>query len=91
MALLEVGQIRIQFWVMGNDSLRSSPRRGANLYGARATGVAPRIRSIWNSTWRIGGRPCRSSGKTYGNSLNTGISSSLFSSDFFSITWITKT
>ncbi|GJR82589.1 hypothetical protein Tco_0153374 [Tanacetum coccineum] len=46
-------------------------------WGARATGVAPRIKLIWNSTWRMGGRPCRSLGNTYGNSLTTGISSSM--------------
>ncbi|GJZ53539.1 hypothetical protein Tco_0608424 [Tanacetum coccineum] len=34
-----------------------------------ATGAAPGIKSIWNSTWRIEGRPGRSSGKTSGNSL----------------------
>nr|GFD15024.1 hypothetical protein [Tanacetum cinerariifolium] len=28
---------------------------GAKRYGARATGAAPRIRSIWNSTGRAGG------------------------------------
>ncbi|GJX00815.1 hypothetical protein Tco_0184728, partial [Tanacetum coccineum] len=39
--------------------------------GARATGAAPRIKSIWNSTWRTGGRLGRSSGKTFGNSLTT--------------------
>ncbi|GJR77768.1 hypothetical protein Tco_0090133 [Tanacetum coccineum] len=31
--------------------------------GARAIGVVLRIRSIWNSTWRTGGRPCRFSRK----------------------------
>nr|GFD13207.1 hypothetical protein [Tanacetum cinerariifolium] len=30
---------------------------GANRYEARATGAAPGIRSIWNSTGRAGGRP----------------------------------
>ncbi|GKD00752.1 hypothetical protein Tco_1171026, partial [Tanacetum coccineum] len=39
--------------------------------GARATGVAPRIKSIWNSTWQTGGRPGRSLGKTFENSLTT--------------------
>nr|GEY20011.1 zinc finger, CCHC-type [Tanacetum cinerariifolium] len=43
----------------------------ANLQGARATGAAPGIKLIWNSTWRIGGRSGRSSGKTFGNSLTT--------------------
>ncbi|GKA92391.1 hypothetical protein Tco_0814316 [Tanacetum coccineum] len=37
---------------MGNDSLRSSSRRGA-----QARGVVPGIKLIWNSTWRTGGRP----------------------------------
>ncbi|GKC25221.1 hypothetical protein Tco_1027371, partial [Tanacetum coccineum] len=39
--------------------------------GARATGAAPGIKSIWNSTWRTGGRPGRSSGKTSENPLTT--------------------
>ncbi|GJY32144.1 hypothetical protein Tco_0415639, partial [Tanacetum coccineum] len=30
---------------------------GANLYGARATGVAPGTKSILNSTCRVGGIP----------------------------------
>ncbi|GKD78274.1 hypothetical protein Tco_1340895, partial [Tanacetum coccineum] len=59
--------------------------------GTQATGAILGIISIWNSTWLTGGRPGRSSGKTSRNYLTTGISSSLFSSDFFSITWITKT
>ncbi|GJW26237.1 hypothetical protein Tco_0040048 [Tanacetum coccineum] len=33
---------------------------GANQYGARATGAAPGIKSIWNSTGRTGGRPGKS-------------------------------
>nr|GFD07235.1 hypothetical protein [Tanacetum cinerariifolium] len=36
----------------------------ANRYGAQATGAAPGIRSIWNSTGRVGGRPGKSSGNT---------------------------
>nr|GEU68623.1 hypothetical protein [Tanacetum cinerariifolium] len=40
--------------------------------GAQAAGAAPGIKSIWNSTWRMGGRPGRSSGKTSGNSLTIG-------------------
>ncbi|GJU01727.1 hypothetical protein Tco_1112065 [Tanacetum coccineum] len=55
---------------MGNDSLRSSLRRSS-----RATGAAPGIKLIWNSTWRIEGRPGRSSRKTSGNSLTTGFTS----------------
>nr|GEV57122.1 hypothetical protein [Tanacetum cinerariifolium] len=38
---------------------------------ARATGAAPGIKSIWNSTWRTGGRPGSSSGKTSRNFLTT--------------------
>ncbi|GJU75455.1 hypothetical protein Tco_1272525 [Tanacetum coccineum] len=34
-------------------------------------GVAPGLTQFGNSTWRIGGRPGRSSGKTSGNSLTT--------------------
>ncbi|GJZ17282.1 hypothetical protein Tco_0553405, partial [Tanacetum coccineum] len=37
---------------------------GANLYGARATGVAPGTKSIRNSTYRVGGIPASPSGKT---------------------------
>nr|GFC52388.1 hypothetical protein [Tanacetum cinerariifolium] len=37
---------------------------GANRYGARATRVAPRIKSIWNSTGRAEGRLGKSSGNT---------------------------
>nr|GEX20810.1 hypothetical protein [Tanacetum cinerariifolium] len=40
--------------------------------GAQATDAALGIRSFLNSTWRTGGRPGRSSGKTFGNSLTTG-------------------
>ncbi|GJS57141.1 hypothetical protein Tco_0651925 [Tanacetum coccineum] len=80
--------------VLGNTSsltpqLVNEPDLKTNC--ARATGAAPGIKSIWNSTWRIGGRPGRSSGKTSRNSLTTGISSSRFLSDFFSITWAMKT
>ncbi|GKB75248.1 hypothetical protein Tco_0942143 [Tanacetum coccineum] len=38
---------------------------GANRYGARATGAAPRIKSIWNSTGRAGGRPRQVLGKYF--------------------------
>ncbi|GKF67005.1 hypothetical protein Tco_0193522 [Tanacetum coccineum] len=41
---------------------------GANQYGARATGAAPGIKSIWNSTCRVGGRPDNSLGNTSGKS-----------------------
>ncbi|GKF64383.1 hypothetical protein Tco_0187831, partial [Tanacetum coccineum] len=37
---------------------------GVNRYGARATGAAPRIKLIWNSTGRAGGRPDKSSGNS---------------------------
>nr|GEV34444.1 hypothetical protein [Tanacetum cinerariifolium] len=46
--------------------------RSMNTAGARATGAALGIKSIWNSTWRTGGRPGRSSRKTSENSLTTG-------------------
>nr|GFB65611.1 hypothetical protein [Tanacetum cinerariifolium] len=38
----------------------------AKRYGAWATGAAPGIRSIWNSTGRAGGRPSKFSGNTLG-------------------------
>ncbi|GJW16278.1 hypothetical protein Tco_0020411 [Tanacetum coccineum] len=38
---------------------------GANLYGAQATGVAPGIKSIWNSTGRARGRLGKSSGNIF--------------------------
>ncbi|GJU25709.1 hypothetical protein Tco_1164330 [Tanacetum coccineum] len=41
---------------------------GANRYGARATGAAPGIKSIWNSTGQAGGSPDKSSGNTSGKS-----------------------
>ncbi|GKC52645.1 hypothetical protein Tco_1075390, partial [Tanacetum coccineum] len=37
---------------------------GTNRYGARATGAATGIKSIWNSTGRAGGRPDKSSKNT---------------------------
>ncbi|GKD02903.1 hypothetical protein Tco_1177877, partial [Tanacetum coccineum] len=37
---------------------------GANRYGARATGAAPGIKSILNSTGQPRGRPGKSSGNT---------------------------
>ncbi|KAJ0547374.1 hypothetical protein HanIR_Chr08g0371501 [Helianthus annuus] len=39
---------------------------GANLYGALATGAAPGMMSILNSTCLSGGKPGSSSGKTSG-------------------------
>nr|GEX27026.1 hypothetical protein [Tanacetum cinerariifolium] len=39
---------------------------------ARATGVDLGIKLIWNSTWRTEGRPGRSSGKKFRNSLTNG-------------------
>nr|GFA06228.1 hypothetical protein [Tanacetum cinerariifolium] len=41
---------------------------GAKRYGARATGAAPGIKSIWNSTSRASGRPGKLSGNTSGKS-----------------------
>ncbi|GJY23323.1 hypothetical protein Tco_0396981 [Tanacetum coccineum] len=40
----------------------------ANRYVGRATGAAPGIKSIWNSTSQAGGRPGKSSGNTSGKS-----------------------
>nr|GFC04615.1 hypothetical protein [Tanacetum cinerariifolium] len=45
---------------------------GAKRYGAQATGAAPGIRSIWNSTGRAGGRPGKFSGNTLGKSWTIG-------------------
>ncbi|GKF97746.1 hypothetical protein Tco_0293567, partial [Tanacetum coccineum] len=41
---------------------------GANRYGAQATGAAPGIKSIWNSTGRARWRAGKSSGNTSGKS-----------------------
>ncbi|GJY24312.1 hypothetical protein Tco_0397970, partial [Tanacetum coccineum] len=60
---------------------------GANRYGARATGAAPGIESIWNSTCRVGGRPGNSSGNTSGKSRTIGTSSSHFSPDLSSVSF----
>ncbi|GKF90156.1 hypothetical protein Tco_0264119, partial [Tanacetum coccineum] len=46
-----------------------APQDGASRYGARATGVAPGIKLIWNSTGRAGGRPGKSLGNTSGKFL----------------------
>ncbi|GKD83498.1 hypothetical protein Tco_1350337 [Tanacetum coccineum] len=53
---------------------------GANRYGARATGVAPGIKSIWNSTGRARGRPGKSSRNTSEKSRTIGTSLSCFPS-----------
>ncbi|GJV15482.1 hypothetical protein Tco_1360805 [Tanacetum coccineum] len=57
---------------------------GANRYGARATSVAPGIKSIWNFTGRAGGRPGKSSENTFGKSRTIGTSLSCFPSDLSS-------
>ncbi|GKF61603.1 hypothetical protein Tco_0181657 [Tanacetum coccineum] len=57
---------------------------GANRYGARATGAAPGIKSIWNSTGRAGGRPGKSLGHTSGKSQTIGMSFICFPSDLSS-------
>ncbi|GKE75297.1 hypothetical protein Tco_1537338 [Tanacetum coccineum] len=57
---------------------------GANRYGAQATGAAPGIKSIWNSTGQAGGRPGKSSGNTSGKSRTIGTSLSCFPSDLSS-------
>ncbi|GJU64954.1 hypothetical protein Tco_1246789, partial [Tanacetum coccineum] len=51
-----------------NFSNNSFISDGSNRYGARATGAAPGIKSIWNSTSQAGGRPGKSSGNTAGKS-----------------------
>nr|GFC60912.1 hypothetical protein [Tanacetum cinerariifolium] len=53
---------------------------GAKRYGARATGAAPGIRSIWNSTGRAGGRPAKSSRNTSGKSWTIDTSLTYFPS-----------
>ncbi|GKF98355.1 hypothetical protein Tco_0297138 [Tanacetum coccineum] len=55
---------------------------GANRYGDRATGAAPRTKSNWNSTCRVGGSHGKSSGKTSGKSHMIDTSSSRFSFDY---------
>ncbi|GKF99957.1 hypothetical protein Tco_0301648 [Tanacetum coccineum] len=57
---------------------------GDNRYGARATGAAPGIKSIWNSTGQAGGRPGKSSGNTSGKSQTISTSLICFPSDFSS-------
>ncbi|GKG15069.1 hypothetical protein Tco_0354669, partial [Tanacetum coccineum] len=57
---------------------------GANRYGARATGATPGIKSIWNSTGQVRGRPGKSSRNTSGKSQTIGTSLSCFPSDLSS-------
>nr|GEZ86878.1 hypothetical protein HannXRQ_Chr14g0442131 [Tanacetum cinerariifolium] len=57
---------------------------GANRYGAQATGAAPGIKSIWNSTGRAGGRPYKSSGNNSEKSRVIGTSLSYFPFDLSS-------
>ncbi|GKC58939.1 hypothetical protein Tco_1086537, partial [Tanacetum coccineum] len=57
---------------------------GANRYGTRATGAAPGIKSIWNSTGQAGGRPGKFSGNTSGKSRTIGASLSCFPFDLSS-------
>nr|GEZ35461.1 hypothetical protein [Tanacetum cinerariifolium] len=57
---------------------------GANRYGARATGTAPGIKSIWNFTGRARGRPGKSSGNTSEKSQMIGTSLSCFPFEFSS-------
>nr|GFC35090.1 hypothetical protein [Tanacetum cinerariifolium] len=60
---------------------------GANRYEARATGAAPGIRSIWNSTGQAGRRPGKSSGNISRKSRTIGTSLSCFPSDLSSPSW----
>nr|GFC89516.1 hypothetical protein [Tanacetum cinerariifolium] len=50
----------------------------AKRYGARATGAALGIKSIWNSTGGAGGRPGKFSGNTLGKSWTIGTSLTCF-------------
>nr|GEU85569.1 hypothetical protein [Tanacetum cinerariifolium] len=69
------------FLCCGNSNALSIPRRFsalmfssliASVWDLRiCDGAAPGIKSIWNYTWRSRGRPSRSSGKTFRNSLTT--------------------
>nr|GFC26693.1 hypothetical protein [Tanacetum cinerariifolium] len=54
--------------------------------GARATGAAPGISSILNSTYRGGGSPGKSSGNTSEKSQITGMSCSCFFAGSDSVT-----
>ncbi|MFS7943399.1 hypothetical protein Hanom_Chr06g00499871 [Helianthus anomalus] len=63
---------------------------GARRYGARATGVAPVMRSIRKSIDRGGGGPGKSSGKTSGKSHTTRTSLMNFPLPFSSTTWAKK-
>src|SRR3954470_18314227 len=56
--------------------LSSANSRGAILYGRLEIGTVPGTRSTMNSTHLSGGTPGSSSGKTFGKSRTTGISSS---------------
>ncbi|GJW74994.1 hypothetical protein Tco_0134364 [Tanacetum coccineum] len=56
----------------------------ASRYGARATGAAPGIKSIWNSTGRGGGRPGKSQVTTSGEAQTIGTSLVAFPSDLSS-------
>ncbi|KAJ0588125.1 hypothetical protein HanIR_Chr04g0170971 [Helianthus annuus] len=71
----ELGLIKPLAKRSSNCVLNSFISVGANLYGALATGAAPGMISIRNSTCRSGGKPGSSSGKTSGYSEITGISS----------------
>ncbi|KAJ0483209.1 hypothetical protein HanIR_Chr13g0662401 [Helianthus annuus] len=71
----ELGLIKPLANKSSNCVLNSFISVGANLYGALATGAAPGIMSIRNSTCLSGGNPGSSSGNTSGYSEITGISS----------------
>nr|GEY38359.1 putative reverse transcriptase domain-containing protein [Tanacetum cinerariifolium] len=67
-----------------DQTIRRSLEVGIDSSQARATGVAPGTKSIWNSTCRTGSSLGKSSEKTSGNSRMIGTSSSRFSSDLSS-------
>src|SRR3954464_9939494 len=70
-------------------ALSSANSCGAILYGRLEIGAVPGIRSTMNSTHLLGGMPDSSSGKTFGNSQTTGISSrSGRGSTFKECTWV---
>ncbi|KAF5793856.1 hypothetical protein HanXRQr2_Chr08g0321631 [Helianthus annuus] len=71
----ELGLIKPLAKSSSNCVLNSFISVGANLYGALATGAAPGMISIRNSTCLSGGNPGSSSGNTSGYSEITGISS----------------
>src|SRR6266542_5876306 len=71
----ELGRMKPLYSKSCNCTFISAKSLEDILYGLRKTGAVPGRSSIENSTARSGGRPGRSSGKTSGYSLTTGIAS----------------